>query len=85
MDPVPLQVVNNYLMDKNVGQAVFVLFVLAVVGVIPLKSRKVLSVTVGIFGVILALAPISATSLQWRLVGLVLVVVAPVLYLTSRE
>lgn len=85
MDPVPLQVVNDYLMDKNVGQALLILFVLAVVGVLPLKSRKVLSVTVGLFGLLFALAPVSATGLYWRFLGLVLVVVAPVLYLTASE
>lgn len=85
MDPVPLQVINDYLLDKNVGQALVILFAFAVLAVLPLKSRKVLSLTIGLFGAIFALAPISATGVYYRLFGLVLVVVAPVLYLTATE
>lgn len=85
MDPASLQVVNNYLLDKNVGQALFVLFVVTFLAVLPLRNRKITALTIGVFGAIFVLTPISASALHFRFLGFALVVVSPMLYLTAGE
>ncbi|GAB3689458.1 hypothetical protein GCM10028857_24830 [Salinarchaeum chitinilyticum] len=85
MTPVPLQWMNDFLLEYNIGHALFVGFVLSIVAVLPLQSRKLFALNAGLFGVIFALAPISASGFQWRLLGIVLIVLAPLLYLTSDE
>jgi hypothetical protein len=85
MTPVPLQWMNDFLLEYNLGHALFVGFVLSIVAALPLQSRKVLALNVGLFGVIFVIAPIAATAFRWRLLGIVLLIVAPMLYLTSDE
>jgi len=85
MTPVPLQWMNDFLLTYNIGHALLVGFVLSVLAVLPLQSRKVFALNAGVFGAIFVLAPISASAYQWRLFGFVLLVLAPLLYLTSDE
>lgn len=97
MDPLALQVVDSFLLNYNVGDALLVAFVLGVLATIPLKSRKVLTLHLLLFGLIFFLTPSSMMSvdasgshilggpLQYKLVGLGLVLVSPVLYVTAAE
>ena len=49
---LPLQLVDSFLLNYNVGQALLLVFVLATVGVLPLKSQKLLALNVIVFGLI---------------------------------
>lgn len=95
MPALPLQVIDSFLLNYNVGDALLVLFVLGILGTIPLKSWKVLLLHFLTFGLLFFLTPASAMSvdpggshllgsaLQYKLVGLGLLVVSPVLYATT--
>jgi hypothetical protein len=96
MPALPLQLIDSFLLNYNAGDAILVLFVLGIFAVIPLKSWKVLLLHFLTFGLLFLLTPASALSvapggshllgsaMQYKLVGLVLVVATPVLYATSE-
>lgn len=82
---VPLPLLDDFLIDYNVGQALLVVFVLAVLAVLPLKSRKMLSINVILFGLIFLLTPASLAPLEFKFLGIALVVIGPMLYITARR
>lgn len=82
---VPLPLLDDFLIDYNVGQALLVAFVLAVLAVLPLKSRKMLSINVILFGLIFLLTPASLAPLEFKFLGIALLVVGPMLYITARR
>lgn len=79
----PLPLIDDFLLPYNVGQALLVLFVLAVLGSLPLRSRKVLSVNLILFGFIFLVTPASLAGLSFRFLGIALLVVGPMLYVTA--
>ena len=85
MTEIPLQALDNFLLDYNIGHAIFLLFVLSILGSLPLKSQKVLSLNVLVFGLIFLITPSSQAPIQFRYLGIVLLIVGPVLYATARR
>ncbi|WP_135536341.1 hypothetical protein [Halostella pelagica] len=85
MNGILLQALDNFLLDYNIGHAVFLLFVLSVLGTLPLKSQKVLSLNVLAFGLIFMLIPSSEAPIQFTYLGIVLLIIGPVLYATARR
>ena len=82
---VPLQLIDDFLRPYNVGQAVLLLFLVVIVGVLPLRSRKVLSLNLLLFGVLFMILPQATSAFHFTLLGIALVVLAPVLYITGRR
>lgn len=82
---VPLPLIDDFLLPYNVGQALLVLFVLAVLGSLPLKSRKVLSLNLILFGLIFLLTPSSLAPLHYKFLGIALLVASPILYTTAQS
>jgi len=83
---VLLQVVDEFLRQYSVGQALVLGLVLAVVAVLPLGSRKVLSLNVLGFGLLFLLLPGSLLGpFHFRLLGIALIVLGPLLYVTGRR
>jgi hypothetical protein len=80
---LPLQVIDSFLLNYNVGQVLLLVFVLSVVGALPLKSRRVLGINVTLFGVVFLLTPVAVMPIGYLFVGIVLVVVGPMLYATA--
>jgi hypothetical protein len=86
MDPlVPLPLVDDLIRPYNVGQALLAVFVLAVVGSIPLGSRKVLSLNLIIFGLLFLVTPVSLAPIEYKFLGIALLVASPVLYMTAKR
>lgn len=85
MEFVPLPLIDDFLLPYNVGQALLVVFVLVVLGSLPLRSRKVLSLNLAIFGVIFLLTPAGLAPLPFKLLGIALVVVGPMLYVSGQQ
>ena len=96
MNTLPLQIIDSFLLKYNVGDALLVIFALGFIGaLVVVKSRKALLLHVVTFGLILFLTPASAlgveasgshflaSNLQYKLVGLALLTLGPVLYTTS--
>ena len=82
---VPLPLVDDFLLQFNVGQVLLLVFVLVVLGSLPLGSRKVLSLNVLIFGFVFLLTPSGLAPIQYKFLGIALLVVGPMLYVTARR
>ena len=97
MNALPLQVVDSFLLNYNLGDALLVVFVLGILATLPMKSRKVLILHVIIFGLVFLLTPSSlfaveaggshflGSTLQYKILGLVLVILGPILYTTATR
>jgi hypothetical protein len=85
MTLAPLPLLDDFLLPYNVGQALLVAFFLSILGVLPLGSRKVLSLNIIAFGVIFLLTPVSLAPMHYKFLGLALVVLGPMLYVTGRR
>jgi hypothetical protein len=91
----PLQLLDSFLLNYNVGDALLVAFALGFLATIPMKSRRVTTLHVILFGAVFLLTPASmlavdsggahllGSSLQYKLLGLGLLVVGPVLYTSA--
>jgi len=91
----PLQLIDSFLLSYTIGDVLLLGFVVGAVGILPLRSLRMLGAhTVGI-GALLLLTPASAmepnagsllaSSFEYKLVGLVLLSLAPVLYAVGRR
>lgn len=95
MSALPLQLLDSFLLGYNAGDALLVMFVLGILAVIPMKSWKVLTLHLLLFGLIFFLTPASmlavnpngahllGSALEYKLIGLGLLLISPVLYATS--
>jgi len=92
----PLQLVDSFLLNYNVGDAFVVVFALGLLATLPLRSRKVTTLHIILFGLVFLLTPSSAmgvegpthllgSPLQYKMLGLVLLVVGPVFYTTANR
>lgn len=81
---VPLDLLDNFLLNYHAGHALLAAFVLSVLGTIPL-SRKVFSLNIMLFGLLFFLIPSDIAPVEYKLIGLALLVIGPVLYTTSRR
>ena len=93
----PLQVIDSFLLQYNVGDALLIVFVLGLLATLPLKSRKATMLHIIGFGALFLLLPGSmfavssdgahllGSVLQYKMLGLGLLVVAPVLYTTASQ
>lgn len=80
---IPLQVIDSFLLDYNVGQALLLGLILTTLGTLPLRSRRVLSLVAVTFGVIFLLTPQALVPVHYLFFGIALVVVGPLLYVTA--
>ena len=95
MLPIPLQVVDGFLLNVNLGDALIVGFVLGLFAVATQRSRKLLTLHLITFGALFLLSPGSLyepaelsllnSILQYKMLGLVLLVISPVLYTTAQK
>lgn len=83
MQFTPLPLIDDFLLPYNVGQVLLVLFVLVVLGSLPLGSRKVLSLNLILFGVLFIVTPTSLVPMPFTFLGLALVVIGPMIYVTG--
>jgi len=84
----PLPLIDDFLANYHVGHVLLLLLVLSVVGTVPLGSRKVVSLNATLFGLLFLVIPgsmIGETVFTYRFLGIALIVVAPILYVTARE
>ncbi|WP_336002133.1 hypothetical protein [Halorientalis halophila] len=83
---LPLQVIDNFLLQYNVGQALLLVFVLSLVGALPLRSLRVYAVQFLSFGLIFMLTPQSMLEEpHWKFLGIALLVLAPMVYVSARK
>ena len=92
---IPLQVIDGFLLNVNLGDALIVGFVLGLFAVATQRSRKLLTLHLIAFGALFLLSPGSLyepaelslldSILQYKMLGLVLLVISPVLYTTAQK
>jgi hypothetical protein len=84
----PLQLVDNFLLQYNVGQALLAGYVLTTLAALPLKSQKLIGINTVVFGLIFLLTPTGPSSLQplhFQFLGVALLFVGPFLVITANR
>jgi hypothetical protein len=84
---VPLQIMDSFLLQYHFGHVFTLLLVLSVVGVLPTGSMRALSLNLGVFGLLFVATPASMLGGQplFKLLGVALLVVAPLVFTISDE
>ena len=82
----PLQVIDSFLLNFNLGQVVLFLFILSLpVGYLQ-GSRQITAINVALFGVIFIIIPsIDGGPSHYAFLGVALLVVGPMLFVTARR
>ncbi|MFO7834923.1 MAG: hypothetical protein R6V31_12975 [Halohasta sp.] len=75
--------VDSILIDYNIGQVLLAGFVLTTLGALPLKSQQVVAVNTMLFGVIFVLTPTTLMPSYYLFLGLTLIVIGPLVYVTA--
>ncbi len=76
--------IDAFLLDYHLGHVLLLAFVASLLGVVPLKSRKLLALVVIGFGAIFLMAPFTTMPPMYILFGVALVVVGPLLWTTAE-
>ncbi|MFQ3476150.1 hypothetical protein HKK80_07805 [Halonotius sp. F2-221B] len=78
--------IDAILVDYHLGQFLLLGFVLTTLGALPLKSQRVIGVNTILFGLIFVLTPISLmeSARAYLFLGLALLVIGPMIYVTAR-
>ena len=83
---LPLQVIDNFLLQYNLGQALLLIFILSALAALPLKSQRVYAMQFLSFGLLFLLTPQSMLeATYWKFLGLALLVLAPMVYMTAKR
>lgn len=56
-EAVPLGLIDEFLLDFDIGHVLILMFVLVMLAALPLRSRKILSINIVAFGLIFVLTP----------------------------
>jgi len=68
-----------------VGQALFALLIVSVLGTLPLKSLKALGLLLVTFGAIFVLTPASMAPVHYKFLGIGLLFLGPMIVVTARK
>ncbi|WP_338737600.1 hypothetical protein [Haloplanus salilacus] len=82
---LPLQVIDSFLLEYNVGQALLLVFILATVGTLSLRSRRLVAINTTVFGLVFIMTPQSLAPVHYLFLGIVMLVVGPVLWVTAER
>jgi hypothetical protein len=76
--------IDSILINYNIGQILLLGFVFTTLGALPLKSQQVIGINTMLFGVIFVLTPASLLPNVYLFLGLTLLVIGPMVYVTAR-
>ena len=82
---LPTQIVDNFLLNYNVGQAILFVFILGTLGALTQKSQKVLGLNWIAFGLLFLLTPSSLEPVHFKFLGIALLFVGPLLVISARR
>lgn len=85
MTAIPLQIIDNFLLNYNVGQAILFLFILSTLATLPLKSQKIVGLNTVAFGLLFLLTPDSMEPVHFKFLGIALLFVGPFLVITAKR
>jgi hypothetical protein len=84
----PLPLFDDFVAQYHIGHVLVLLLALSVVGTLPIGSRKIVSINAALFGILFLATPgsmLGPNAFPYRFLGIALVVVAPILYMTARR
>ena len=84
MFALPLQLIDQFLIQYNVGQVLLLVFVLSVLATLPLKSQRLIALVTIAFGLVFLMTPASLQSPAFLFLGIGLLVVGPMVYITAN-
>lgn len=82
---LPLQLIDSILLEYNIGQIMLIGFILTTIGALPLKSQQLIGLNTILFGVIFLLTPASLMPSYYLFLGLTLIIIGPMVYVTARN
>ncbi|WP_439027452.1 hypothetical protein [Haloarchaeobius sp. DT45] len=85
MTALPLQIIDNFLLNYHVGHALLAALVLSVLGALPLKSMRIVGINLVLFGAIFVLTPASLAPIEYTYLGLGLLIVGPMVLVSARQ
>jgi hypothetical protein len=85
MFALPLQVVDSFLLQYNIGQVLLVVYALALLAALTQRSGKIIAIQTMAFGLIFALVPSINGPSHYLYLGLGLMMVAPVVFVTTSR
>ena len=77
--------VDSILLNYNIGQILLLGFVLTTVGALPLKSQQVIGINTILFGIIFLVTPKSLMPNFYLFLGITLLVIGPMVYVTANS
>lgn len=81
-----MQLLDDFIINYNVGQALLLVFVLTLPAGYVQGSRKITAINFALFGTIFLIIPsIDGGSILFAFLGLALLVLAPMLYTTAKR
>lgn len=86
LELAPLQIIDDFLINYNIGQVVLFLFVLSLPAGYVQGSRKITAINVSLFGALFVVVPsIGGGPGYFAFLGVALLVVGPVLFATAKQ
>jgi hypothetical protein len=88
LEYLALQLLDNFLLPFNVGQAVLALYIGTTLAALPLKSQRLVGINTVVFGLIFLLTPTGPSALQpvhFQFLGIALIFVGPFLVITASR
>lgn len=83
---VALQLLDTFLLQYNLGQALALGYVLVMLASVPLGSVRILALNTALFGTIFIAGPPSMIPfMPFKIAGIAMLVVAPMLYTLSSQ
>lgn len=81
---LPLQVIDNFLIQYNVGQVILFLYVLTTLAALPLRSREIIGLNTLVFGFIFLVIPTpDLQPVHYQFLGVGMLFVGPFLVITG--
>lgn len=85
MTMLALQVIDNFLLQYNAGQALLFILILAIIAALGVfRSRRILALQLIVFGLLFLLTPQSLlVNNHWKFFGIALIFIGPMVQATA--
>lgn len=86
MFALPLQAIDNFLLQYNIGHVLVLVFVLGLLGTLPLRSKTVTGLHLGTFGLLFLITPLDllGNDVILKLVGIGLIFIGPMVIVVGE-
>lgn len=86
MFTLPLQAVDNFLLQYHIGHVLVLLLVLGLLGTLPLRNKKITGAHLLLFGILFVATPLSLMGnvTIYKYVGVGLVFIGPMIVVAGR-